>query len=174
VVDSSVLAALDVNAVLTDVPHGEIARAKTVATLPPKGVDREVVGRQVEDRDAVRVDDDAVPPSVLAVEDDGVAVYAPDRDVVLVARNDVPARVRPAVDEDRVARFRARDRLLDRRDVLRDPDRRVRRVIARKRERRDGEDDESRDPTGAYALASSSSFFVSVITFCAMCAGTSS
>jgi hypothetical protein len=93
---------------------------------------------------------------------------------VLAARNDVSARIRPAVDQDRVARLRSHDRLLNRRDVLRDPDRRLGRVIARKRERRDGEDDESRDPTGAYALASSSSFFVSVITFCAMCAGTSS
>jgi hypothetical protein len=118
------------------------------------------------------VHDDAGPARVLAVEDDRVSINAPNRDVVLVARDGVPAGVDAAVDEDRVAGIRPRDRLGERR-VLRDADRRTR-VAAGKAERREREDDETRDATDAYALASSSSFFVSEMTFCAMCAGTSS
>jgi hypothetical protein len=130
------------------------------------------VRRQVEDRDAVGMDDDARPARVLTVEDDRVSINALDRDVVLVARDDVPAGIRAAVDEDRVPGIGARDRLGEGR-VLRDADRRLR-VAAREAERRERECDDARDAPCRYAFASSSSFFVSEITFCAMCAGTSS
>jgi hypothetical protein len=119
------------------------------------------------------VDDDAAASRVLAVEDDGVAVDASDRDVVLLSRDDVPARVGAAVDEDRVARIGARDGLGDRRRVLRDADRRLR-ASACEAERRERECDDARDASSGYAFASSSSFFVSEMIFCAMCAGTSS
>jgi hypothetical protein len=109
------------------------------------------------------VHDDAGAPRVLAVEEDGVAVDAADRQVVLVARDDEPARIPAAADEDRVAGIRARDRLGERR-VLRDADRRrVRATTARRGERRERDDD--RDAPRSYALASSSSFLVSEITF---------
>jgi hypothetical protein len=131
------------------------------------------VRRQVEDRHAVGVDDDARSSRVLAVENDGVAIDASDRDVVLVARDDVPARVGTAVDEDRVAGIGARDGFGDRRGVLGDADRRLR-ASAGEAERREREYDDARDASYGYAFASSSSFFVSEMTFCAMCAGTSS
>jgi hypothetical protein len=118
------------------------------------------------------MDDDAGAPGVVAVEHHSVAVDAPDREVVLLAGHDIPALIRAAVDEDRVAGIRTRDRLGERR-VLGDADRRLR-AAARKAERREREYDDARDASCGYAFASSSSFLVSVMTFCAMCAGTSS
>jgi hypothetical protein len=173
VVDRPALAALDVDAVLADVPHGEVRRSETIGVFPAEPVHGEVVRRQVQDRDAVGTDDDACPAYVLAVENDRVSVDASDRDAVLVVRHDVAALIGAAVDDDRVARIGARDRRANRQDVLRDANRRLR-VAARKAERRERDSSQARDAQGAYALASSSSFFVSEITFCAMCAGTSS
>jgi hypothetical protein len=144
-----------------------------VASFPAEAVDREVVRGEVEDRHAVGVDGDACSSRVLAVENDGVAVDASDRDVVLVARDDVPARIRAAVDEDRVARIGARDGFGNRGRVLGDADRRLR-ASACETERREPEYDDAGDAPNGYAFASSSSFFVSEMTFCAMCAGTSS
>src|SRR4029077_10525438 len=45
-----------------------------------------------------------------------------NRDVVLARWYDAPARIRPGVEDDRVARLRLRDRELQRRDVLRHVD----------------------------------------------------
>jgi hypothetical protein len=64
------------------------------------------VRRHVEDRHPVCPDDDAVLSAVLAVEDDPIAVDAPNREVVLLRRNDDAPRVGPGVEEDCVPRTR--------------------------------------------------------------------
>ena len=145
VVHRSLLALLGVDAVLADVPDGQVGGAKPIGVDPVKRVDDEVVRRQVEDRDAVGVDRDPVPPDVAAVEDDARAVDAADRQIVLGRRNDDAAEIRPAVDEDRVARIGPRDRLRDRRLVLRDADRRPRGISARETETGNQSTCESRD-----------------------------
>lgn len=67
VVDHSLLAVLDVDAVLPDVPHGQVGSAETVRAFPVERVLKEVVRGHVEERDAVGMHDDPVlrlsPPS---------------------------------------------------------------------------------------------------------------
>ena len=117
------------------------------------------------------------PPRVLAVEDDRVPVDASDREVVLRRagrrrRRDTCPRSTRIVSPGSARAIASRNR----RRVLRDADRRLRRVAARERRAIASARTTSaaRRRRTRYALASSSSFFVSAITFCAMCAGTSS
>jgi hypothetical protein len=119
VVEHAVLAVLGVDAVEPDVPDGHVRHAEAVRRLPVEGVLAEVVRGQVEDRDAVRAHDDPVLPLIRTVEDHLAAIDAPDRDVVLLLRDDVAARVRAFSEQNRVARCGAGDRELERRHVLR-------------------------------------------------------
>ena len=79
----------------------------------------------VEDRDPVRVDDDAVLPAVAAVEDDPIPVDPANRQVAQAFRNGHPARIRSATDDDRVARMRLGDRLSETAGVIGDADDRL-------------------------------------------------
>jgi len=65
------------------------------------------------------VDDDPVVLGVAPVEDDRVAIDAANRELGLALRDDDPARIRSAVDENRVAGSRRVDGGLHRGRVLR-------------------------------------------------------
>jgi hypothetical protein len=112
VVERSLFAVLDVDAVASHVPRRQIGAAEAVASYPVEGVLEEVMCGHVEDGDAVCAHDDPVLPTVGSVEHDRVPVHAPNRDVVFCGRHDVAARIAAGGEHNRVARHRARDRQL--------------------------------------------------------------
>ena len=122
VVDRAAASVLDVDPVAPDVPGCQVRRAETVRALPVEGILEEVPRRHVQDRDAVRVHDDPVPPHVGPVEDDPVPIGACDRDVVRGGRHHVSPGVDAGREDDRVTRPGPRDRELESRDILWDVD----------------------------------------------------
>jgi hypothetical protein len=88
------------------------------------------------------VDDDAVLAPVAAVEDDGVAVDSPDREVALALGDDDAARIRAGGKDDLVAGRCQCDRILERRCVVGNADLRPRRC----RTGGSGQNEERRQP----------------------------
>jgi hypothetical protein len=97
-----VLAVLDVDAVLPDVPDRDVRRAELVGSVPVERVLVKLWADRFRIDTPSAMDDDAVLAPVGAVEDDRVAVDPLDRQIAFRLRDDDAAGVRSGGEDDLV------------------------------------------------------------------------
>ncbi len=115
--EKSVRRSEGIDSIITIVVGGEIRGSKTAHAGPKKAVERVIPGRHVFDGHTVAADHDARAQFELAVQNDGIAVDAPQRDA---GRGDeYGLGVLALIDQYQVARIRRIHAVLDGRIILR-------------------------------------------------------